>query len=512
MSSGRVRTNRPSRKPISKSFHMDIQRAFSLLDLNADSSPETVKKKYHDLAAVWHPDLHANDPQLLKLASEKMKEINSAYEIICSYLNSHMIVVCASCGAENRKRIDLNVDYAACSRCGKQLRKPMAKRYKTPCGNSRCAGTIGSNGRCNYCGKTIEEGQTSVVISADSPIAASAFRSVGIKRWVIPVVAFSGFALALYLYRDNSHHLIANRLPDQGHPAAAESAEPTVRRGADAEKPLIFRAGKQPVMPNLSDWSALLSHPNLNREAAAKLQQILKAIGYEIGEADGRIGPRTISCFRQFCVDFGYRPQESFPDCFFKTSFLHYQIALDHRDWLDIYLTNDLENWMRTLSDSHRKQISQLPLNQPNTVVQLVRRYKFEKFKPVPAYLPETGIIKKNYATASEHLKIKTITENNNYYVKLIDQATLREILTAFIRSGGTLSVKVPSGSYELKYAAGPNWYGLDYLFGTSSSYGKIPQPIVFPHKSLIDGPQTIELTPGRHGRLTTEIISEYDF
>jgi hypothetical protein len=360
--------------------------------------------------------------------------------------------------------------------------------------------------------KTVKEGQNSIVINADSPKNASAFRSVGIRRWVIPVVALSGFVLALYAYRDYFHHLIANRLPDQGHPVAAEITAPTTGPGADAEKPPIFRAGKRPVMPDLPDSTALLSHQNLNREATVKLQQILRAIGYEIGDADGRIGTETISCFRQFCIDFGYSPQESFPDCFFKTYFLHYQIALDHRDWLDIYLTNDLENWMRTLSDSHRKQTSQLPLNQPDTVVQLVRRYKFEKFKPIPADLPETGIIKKNYADASERLKIKTKTDNNNYYIKLIELTARREILTAFILSGGTLSVKVPPGGYELKYAAGPNWYGLDYLFGTSSSYGKLPQPIVFPQTGPIDGARTIELIPGRNGRLPTDIISEYDF
>lgn len=138
---------------------MDIKRAFQIFDLDAKSSPEAIKRRYYDLAAVWHPDLHATNFRLNELASEKMKEINSAYEIISLYMKNHKIIVCYYCGANNIKHIDVNNDYATCSTCGKQLIKPLPKKQKIQCGNYRCAGTIGSNGRCNYCGKTIEEGR-----------------------------------------------------------------------------------------------------------------------------------------------------------------------------------------------------------------------------------------------------------------------------------------------------------------------------------------------------------------
>jgi hypothetical protein len=492
---------------------MNIKQAFQLFELDAKSSPEAFKKRYHELAAVWHPDRHANDSHSQKRASDKMKEINTAYEVICTHLNSYMIVVCHSCGAENRKRIDLNVDYAACSTCGKQLRKPLARKKRTPCGNSRCAGTIGSNSRCTFCGKTIEEGRGCTPQGAGVPRETRTPGRNGAGRRLAALLVLAALGVVLYVNRDRLHRLAENHFEPARHPpAAVEQPEPIIPPSPVERKPSIYRTGSPPTTVDDSYYAALLGDRRVGKEDAAKLQQILKTLGYEIGKPDGLISARTIACFKQYCLDFGYIPGESFPACFFKNSSFHYQIALDHPDWREIYLTRDLENWIRALPDSRREQIGRLALDRPGAAVQLLRRYKFEKFKPIPASLPETGIIRKNYSGASDYLKIKTRTENNNYYIKLIHRDTDREALSAFIRSGSTLSVQLPPGVYELKYAAGRNWYGLDCLFGTSASYGKLPQPIVLTQKSRPAGSQSIELMPGQHGRLTTEIISEYDF
>lgn len=442
-----------------------------------------------------------------------MKEINSAHEMICAYLGRHTIVKCAFCGAENRKRIDLNIDYAACSTCGKQLRNPMPRKKRILCGNVRCAGTIGSNSRCTYCGKTIAEGKNSINSSQGYPQETQRSRQFGVKKKNVPIAVFSCLLLVLYAYRDKLPYPNADTLPTNNRlSAAADRFE-----GGDAplqveRRPFIFRSGSPPAIKDNSYYSDLLNDPKVNREDIIKLQRTLMTIGYEIGKPDGVISTKTISCFKNYCFVFGYSPKESFPDCFFKGSSFHYQIALDHKDWLDIYLTRDLENWIRALSDSDRKQISALTLDHPRTVVQLVRRYKFEKFKPIPASFPETGIIRKNYSNAHHYLQIKTRTENNNYYIKLVNQDTDQEILSAFIRSGSTLSVQVPPAVYELKYAAGQNWYGLEYLFGTSASYGKLPQPVVIAPRSRSTGAPAIDLIPSRRGKLTTDIISEYDF
>lgn len=50
------------------------------LGVSRDASPEEIKKAYRKKAKQYHPDLHPNDPN----ASEKMNEINEAYDMLCN--------------------------------------------------------------------------------------------------------------------------------------------------------------------------------------------------------------------------------------------------------------------------------------------------------------------------------------------------------------------------------------------------------------------------------------------
>lgn len=493
---------------------MDIKRAFQIFNLDANSPPEGFKQRYYDLAAVWHPDLHATNPRLHELASEKMKEINSAYEMIRWYFENHIVITCYYCGANNRKNIDLNIDYATCSTCGKQLKKPLPRKQRIPCGNYRCSGTIGSNGRCNYCGKKIEEGKISAASKESNKnisILKNNSKNYFEKKFIIGLVAFSFILLILYAYNDIAFYKNEPPMADT-QSAVGRSSEQVPEPDYIVRKPLIFKSNSQSVKKDGSYYSALFKNHRIEKEEVFKLQQILRTLGYEIKKPDGLVCEKTILCLKQYSTDFGYIPKGNFPHCFFKDSFIHYQIASEHKDWLGIYLTNDLENWIHAQSDDYRKQIYELELDKPNTVVQLLRRYKFEKFRPLPTYFPETGIIKKNFMEAAGNLKIKTRNETNNYYIKLINLQNNQETLSAFVRSGSALSVRIPFGVYELKYAAGHNWYGSEYLFGTLTSYGKLPKLIIFTEKDNPVGGINIELIPSQYGKLTTEIISEFDF
>ncbi len=54
---------------------------YSVLGVSPSATDEEVKKAYRDLAKKYHPDKYINSP-LADVASEKMKEINEAYDKI----------------------------------------------------------------------------------------------------------------------------------------------------------------------------------------------------------------------------------------------------------------------------------------------------------------------------------------------------------------------------------------------------------------------------------------------
>jgi hypothetical protein len=60
----------------------ELRDSYRLLELDAGSSPEAVKRSYRDLVKLWHPDRYSPGSPLQKKAEEKLKEINLAYERI----------------------------------------------------------------------------------------------------------------------------------------------------------------------------------------------------------------------------------------------------------------------------------------------------------------------------------------------------------------------------------------------------------------------------------------------
>ena len=54
---------------------------YEVLGVSRTASDSDIKRAYHELVKKYHPDNYANNP-LADLASEKMKEINEAYDAI----------------------------------------------------------------------------------------------------------------------------------------------------------------------------------------------------------------------------------------------------------------------------------------------------------------------------------------------------------------------------------------------------------------------------------------------
>lgn len=54
---------------------------YQVLGVSRDADEETIKKAYRNLVKKYHPDRYVNTP-MAEVASEKMKEINEAYDMI----------------------------------------------------------------------------------------------------------------------------------------------------------------------------------------------------------------------------------------------------------------------------------------------------------------------------------------------------------------------------------------------------------------------------------------------
>ena len=64
----------------------NLRECYRILEAEPGSSVEELRQCYRDLVKVWHPDRFEHDLTLKNKAQEKLKEINFAYERICSSL------------------------------------------------------------------------------------------------------------------------------------------------------------------------------------------------------------------------------------------------------------------------------------------------------------------------------------------------------------------------------------------------------------------------------------------
>ena len=102
--------------------------------------------------------------------------------------------------------------------------------------------------------------------------------------------------------------------------------------------------------------------------------------------------------------------------------------------------------------------------------------------------------------------------QSGHYLLKLVDAYTYAPILTVFVRSGTTVNVDVPLGTYEVRYASGEAWYGYEYLFGPETAYSKADQTFTFDLVGNRVGGFTITLYKVANGNLHTSQIKPTEF
>jgi len=127
--------------------------------------------------------------------------------------------------------------------------------------------------------------------------------------------------------------------------------------------------------------------------------------------------------------------------------------------------------------------------------------------QPVQA-LPKTGENNASFSGGVAPLEIKTSAAGDyHYFVKIVDTSSAKELGSYFIRSGEVLDIKVPIGTYEIKYATGNKWYGTSYLFGPETVYSKADSTLDFSFDGYQYSGYTVELIMQQNGNLRTSGI-----
>jgi hypothetical protein len=134
--------------------------------------------------------------------------------------------------------------------------------------------------------------------------------------------------------------------------------------------------------------------------------------------------------------------------------------------------------------------------------------------KPVATHLLPNALVHRYHTEpAVAPLKIRTKSAFQSYYVKLVDVAAPdRIILTILPLGSGEVSVRVPLGTFELRYATGPLWQNEKELFGPGTRCFRADRLLTFQKENHEVCGYIAELAPQVFGNTTRTRISPEDF
>lgn len=104
-------------------------------------------------------------------------------------------------------------------------------------------------------------------------------------------------------------------------------------------------------------------------------------------------------------------------------------------------------------------------------------------------------------------LKINT-SKDASYVVKIVDPYNGEVIMMFYLPAGISQEIDVPSGTFEIRYTSGTEWFGDDEMFGDKGTYAKADQTFCFSDGSGYE----LTLYRVRNGNLHTSKIRKEDF
>lgn len=127
---------------------------------------------------------------------------------------------------------------------------------------------------------------------------------------------------------------------------------------------------------------------------------------------------------------------------------------------------------------------------------------RYRKNRPYSGGLYGTG----GYSTSPFRI-ITPSYGGEDYFIKLVNKRNGKSV-GVYVRSGTTTEVKIPDGTYSVRYAMGSQWFGLRFLFGLDASYSRAGQDFIFNNGSGY----TLTLQKIPNGNLHTTAMSASDF
>jgi hypothetical protein len=122
---------------------------------------------------------------------------------------------------------------------------------------------------------------------------------------------------------------------------------------------------------------------------------------------------------------------------------------------------------------------------------------------------PNDGLVR-FYSDTAATLTRLTISAGSgaDFFVKLVDAATDRDIGAYFVTGGSTVRAYAPAGSFIVKQASGSIWCGDQDLFGPQTAFEKGTRPVTLGD----DGTSTLMLSRPPNQQFPTAQISRAEF